>query len=101
MNIVDIIREEIQALNERGEGIYTIPELVQKLKVMGLDQDSLDTLQTILFEAYAEGGDEKVIETFKIMAGVEVDYISKGRYMFQRLVDPDRLQQTMSNDRFA
>ena len=55
-------------------------------------QEDLAVLQTVLFEAYQEGGDRKVIETFKHFAGVEVDNISNGRYMFRRLLDPDKLQ---------
>ena len=101
MNIINIIKEELQGLNERSEGIYTIPELIQKLSVYGLEQDDLQVLQDVLFEAYKEGGDEKVIETFKYFAGVEVDYISKGRYMFRSLVDPEKLKnfnQNMSRD---
>lgn len=104
MDIKTIINEELQSLNERGEGIYTIPELIQKLSVYGLAQEDLDVLQTVLFEAFQEGGDEKVIQTFRHFAGVDVDYISRGRYMFKSLVDPDKLQnfnKQMSRDRFA
>ena len=104
MDIKTIINEELQSLNERGEGIYTIPELIQKLSVYGLAQEDLDVLQTVLFEAFQEGGDEKVIQTFRHFAGVDVDYISRGRYMFKSLVDHDKLQnfnKQMSRDRFA
>jgi len=104
MNIINIIKEELKLINERAEGIYTIPELIQKLSVYGLAQEDLEVLQNILFEAFKEGGDQQVVDTFKHFAGVEVDNISRGRYMFRSLVDPDKLHnfnQQMSRDRFA
>lgn len=100
MDIINIINEEVQVLKERAEGIYTIPEIIQKLKVYNLGEQDLDVLQTVLFAAYEEGGDEKVIETFRHFAGIDVDYISKGRYMFKRLVDPNKLKQAASDARY-
>lgn len=66
------------------------------MKRMGFEQQSIDTLFNILLEAFKSNGDQGVIETYTKMTGVEIDYISKGRYMFQRFVDPYKLQQTMS-----
>jgi len=101
MDIIDIINEELQVLKERAEGIYTIPEITAKLKVYSkLKDQDIDVLETVLLAAYEEGGDEKVIETFRHFAGIDVENISRGRYMFQRLVDPDKLKQQASDARY-
>jgi len=97
MNIIKIINEELENLNERQEGVYTIPELVQRLKIFGLSQNSLDIYQNILLAAYQEGGDDAVVNTYNQMAGVEIEPISKGRYMFQSIVDPEKLKESINN----
>jgi len=101
MSINQIIKEEIQNLVERQEGIYTIPELVQLLAVYGLSQPSIDIYKSILIAAFKEGGDEKVEEVFKHFTGIDVEHISRGRYMLQRLVDPDNAKQAQQNLRYA
>ena len=88
MNINDIIREELQYFNERHQDIFTITDLAGIMKRMGFEQQSIDALFNILLQAFKSGGDNAVIDMYKRMTGVEIEAISRGRYMFKKLVTP-------------
>jgi len=101
MNINNIIVEEIQGLCETQQGIYTIPELIQKLKVYSvLGDEELAIFEKLLFKAFQEGGDEKVEEVYKHYTGTDIEHISKGRYMFGRLVNPDKQAQARQDAKY-
>lgn len=92
MNVIEIITEEIQSLKERQEGVYTIPELAASLEPMGYDEKGQEVINTILQNEYQTSGDQGVIDMFTKLSGVEIDSLSRGRYMFKNLVDPNRQQ---------
>lgn len=87
MNIINIIKEEIQRLFEQQ--IYSIPDLAKILERMGHDRETQGYLQELLMDAYREGGDAAVIKTYAEISGVQIQAISRGRYMFANLYKPE------------
>jgi hypothetical protein len=51
----------------------------------GFDPEGQKVLEQMLFDAYRENGDEGVIEMFKNIGGVEIQAVSRGRYVFDTL----------------
>jgi len=90
MEVLQIICEEVQRLFEQK--VYRIQDLVQLLASQGYDEQSIGYLTKMLLDAYRSGRDPAVIEKYKEMAGVEIEAISKGRYMFANLYDPEANQ---------
>ena len=87
MNIVNIISEEIQRLFEQE--VYTIPELAKLMGRLGHHEDSFQHLEKMLSDAYRKNGDKGVIDLFAQMAGVEIQALRNGRYMFANLYTPE------------
>lgn len=101
MNIKNIITEEIQNLVERQEGIYTIPELAEILKAYdNVGDREAPIYEKLLFAAFQDGGDEKVEKVYKHYTGTDIEHISKGRYMFKRLVNPDKEKQARQDAKY-
>jgi len=88
MNIISIINEEIQRLFEQK--IYSISDLAKILERQGFDAETQAILQEILIDAYKDDGDQGVIDQYAKMAGVEIEAVSRGRYMFANLYDPEK-----------
>ena len=84
MDIKTIINEEIQELFENLE-IYTIPQLAQTLSKLDYDQNGINIVTNMLWDAYKEGGDDAVVDMYTKMAGVEIQALRNGRYMFANL----------------
>jgi len=90
MEVLQIICEEVQRLFEQK--VYRIQDLVQLLINQGYDQQGIQILTKILLDAYRRSGDQGVIDRYAEMAGVQIEAISKGRYMFANLYDPEANQ---------
>jgi len=87
MDIKKIITEELKRLFEQK--IYTIPELASSFKKMNYDEQGLQVIQKILLRAYQTGGDDAVVDMYTKMAGVQIEAIRNGRYIFANLYTPD------------
>jgi len=85
--INEVVLDEIQ------ENVYTIPELAQALGVHGHGRENIEILTNMLLNAFKRGGDPAVIEMYKELAGVEIEALRQGRYMFANLYDPETQQQ--------
>ena len=84
MGINAMIQEELQQLDEQQ--VYTIPELAGLMgSRMKHPQESIPIYQKMLFDAYNEGGDDAVVNIYTKMAGVEIEAVTRGRYMFANL----------------
>ena len=82
-DVIRIIREEL-VLREQ-QHTYTIPELAATMKKLGYDDQGVKALQEILMDAYRKAGDEGVIDTYQQMAGVQIQALRQGRYVFADL----------------
>ena len=80
--INEVVLDEIQ------QHVYTIPQLGQTLKTHGHSDQNIEILTQMLLRAYKKGGDQAVIDAYKEMAGVEIEALRNGRYMFATLYDP-------------
>lgn len=98
MNVNDIIKEELQVLNEQD--IYTIPDLIKMLERKGFDSESQKYLQELLFDAYREDGDMGVINKYKEMTGVDIQAISRGKYSFANIYSPVQYKEGVG-DKYA
>ena len=90
MNVNDIIKEEIKILQERHQDIFTINDLAGILKRMGYEGSSIEILNNLLITAFKDDGDNGVINAYKQISGVEIESVSRGRYMFKNLYDPNQ-----------
>jgi len=97
MDIQTVISEEVQRLFEQRT--FTIPELAASLQRLGLDQQGQNVVQRILFGAYKQSGDTGVIHMYNQYAGVQIEAIRKGRYMFSNLTGggEDMLEEIEDN----
>jgi hypothetical protein len=83
-DIVAIITEELQNLYEQ-QNILTIPDLARALEVHGYDKTGQGHLQKMLSDAYRKAGDQGVIDLYAKIAGVQIQALRNGRYMFANL----------------
>jgi len=93
MDIKKIINEEIHDL------AYSIPELAKLMGRQGFDAEGQGHLQDVLMDAYRENGDQGVVDTYAKMAGVEIQALTRGRYVFHTLTGggEDMLEEIESN----
>lgn len=84
MNVLAVINEEVKKLFENLE-VYTIPELAQALSTHGHAPENIKILEKMLFDAYKRGGDPAVVDAYAEMAGVEIEALRNGRYVFHNL----------------
>ena len=78
-HVLDDILLEKSALNESHE-VYNLSELAEILSRTGYDED---TLLAVLQDVYRAGGDDEVIKLFKASTGIDIESVSKGRYVFR------------------
>ena len=97
MDIKTIIAEEVQRLFEQKA--YRIQDLAQLLANQGYDEQGVGYLAKMLLDAYKQGGDQAVIDRYAEMAGVQIEAVSKGRYMFANLYDPEAQYEASSDER--
>jgi hypothetical protein len=81
-SIRKMINEEIQNLLNENKGYMELKDLAEIISRLGLD---FDAMLSIFTDAFRDGGDEKVKETFKSFTGgaSEINNIGKGRYVFK------------------
>ena len=85
--MIIIIKEEIQKLFE--ERICGIPELAQIMGRVGFEKEQQGYLVNMLRNAFRRYGDQGVIDMYAEMSGVEIQAISKGRYVFAGVHKPE------------
>ena len=84
-DILIIINEEVKKLFENLE-VYTIPELAALMgSRMKHDANTVRIYTKMLFNAYKEGGDQAVVKMYTEIAGVEIEALRNGRYVFANL----------------
>jgi len=85
MDIKSIINEELKTLFENLE-VYTIPQLAQLMNTrMQHPESSTRIYQRMLQDAYRKGGDQAVIDMYTKLAGVQIEALRNGRYVFASL----------------
>jgi hypothetical protein len=72
-----------ESLNESK--IYNIVELFDFFNRMGYDYESVKILSKLLVKEFKRFGDKGVIELFKEITGHDIDSISKGKYVFDKI----------------
>ena len=85
MDIKAIINEEVKTLFE-NLAIYTIPELAQMLERLNYDQNGINIVTKMLMDEYRKAGDQGVVDMYAKIAGVEIEALRNGRYVFANLV---------------
>ncbi len=97
MSISAIIDEELESIAEQMNGVYSIPDLEKVLKAnlrsQGHPESNLEIMGKWLYNAFRNQGDQGVIKMFQDLTSVQIEAVSKGRYMFQNLVNPERLRE--------
>lgn len=81
-DINKVIREEIQKFS------YTIPDLAELLERIGYNKEMQKNITNMLLQAYRQGGDDAVINMYKDIAGIEIQALRNGRYVFANLHTP-------------
>ena len=72
-------------LNEQQQ-MYSIPQLAGLMgSRMKHDANTVQIYIQMLLDAYKEGGDDAVVNLYTKMSGVEIEAVSRGRYMFANL----------------
>jgi len=77
--VVDNIILEQTMLKESSE-IYTIKDLAEMLSRTGLDEP---TVLEMLQDVFKSGGDEAIVDLFKVSAEVNLKTIGKGKYVIR------------------
>lgn len=77
--IVDNLIIEEKLLKEHDE-VYNLSDLAEVMSRTGYDEE---TLLKVLQDIYREGGDEEVIKLFKASTQIDIESVSKGRYIFK------------------
>ena len=90
MRIKTVINEEIQRLFEQQT--YNISQLADVLKRMGFDEQIIYVLRDALIKAFRYGGDDEVIKIFKEITDVDIQALSRGKYMFANLYNPEKVE---------
>ena len=98
MDIKKIINEEAKALFE-NLAVYTIPDLAKLMGRQGFDAEGQKHLQDMLMDEYRKNGDQGVVDTYAKIAGVEIEALRNGRYVFANLTGggEDMLEEIESN----
>ena len=98
MDIKSVITEELKTLFENLE-VYTIPQLAQLLTRMGHPQESIPVFQKMLLDAYRQKGDAGVVDMYTQIAGVQIEALRNGRYVFANLSGggEDMLEEIQDN----
>lgn len=86
MDVKKIINEELLKFEEQQKFAYSIPDLAKLMERQGFDPEGQKILQDILMDAYRSDGDQGVIDKYAEISGVEIQAISRGRYVFDTLV---------------
>jgi len=85
MNILSVINEEAKALFENLE-VYTIHDLAEMLKRLpDIDPMLPKIIEEMLMKEYRQGGDQAVIDMYQSYAGVEIEALRNGRYVFHNM----------------
>lgn len=96
---LDMVAED---LNEQQNGVYTIPDLAKamkdNLKTQGHEEQSLDIMGKWLFNAFRNQGDQGVIDVFVNLTGVQIEAVSRGRYMFANLYNPEKVNEIIREE---
>lgn len=87
MKLIKFIKEEIQKLFEGR--IYGIPELAQIMGRLEFDKEQQGHLASMLRNAFRRNGDQGVVDLYGEMSGVEIEAISKGKYVFGNINKPE------------
>ena len=98
-DILIIINEEVKKLFENLE-VYTIPELAALMgSRMKHDANTVQIYTKMLWDAYKRGGDQAVVKMYTEIAGVEIEALRNGRYVFANLSGggEDMLQELQDN----
>jgi len=100
MNVIAVINEEVKRLFEQQ--VYTIPQLAGLMgSRMKHDANTVQIYAKMLWDAYKEGGDDAVVDMYTKMAGVEIQALRNGRYMFANLYTPEdnepKLEEVIDN----
>jgi len=98
MDIKSVITEELKTLFENLE-VYTIPQLAQLLTRMGHPEQSIPVFQRMLLDEYKKSGDQGVVDMYAKIAGVQIEALRNGRYVFANLSGggEDMLQELQDN----
>jgi len=84
-DVVAIINEELKSLFENLE-VYTIPQLAGLMgSRMKHDANTVQIYTQMLQDAYKNGGDDAVVKMYTQIAGVEIEALRNGRYVFANL----------------
>lgn len=78
--VVDAVANEQINRKERHQEILKLRDLAEIISRTGVDFESL---LMAFQDAFRDGGDEEVMELFKIGTGIEVENIGKGRYILK------------------
>jgi len=71
---------------EQQQQLFTIPELAGLMgSRMKHDENTVRIYTQMLLNAYEEGGDDAVVKMYTNMSGVEIEAVTRGRYMFANL----------------
>lgn len=65
-----------------SESIMSIKDLSEMVGRMGFDHLGIKAIFEILLDAYRRNGDDGVIDMFKEMTGIDIEAISRGKYIF-------------------
>jgi len=82
MNLISIIKEEIQKLCETAE-LMGIPELAEYMSRISPEHYTVEDMTNLLNNEYQDGGDEAVKKFFKDMTTVNIDDVGRGKYVFK------------------
>jgi len=77
--IGNAIREELRKFS------YTISDLAKMMGRQGFNPEGQKILENMLRNAYNENGDQGVVDLYKRIAGVEIQVLRNGRYVFNTL----------------
>jgi len=97
MDIQTVISEEVQRLFEQQ--VHTISDLAKTLERLGVDPNGQQVIQRMLLNVYKTGGDAGVIKMYQELAGVQIQALRNGRYMFSNLTGggEDMLEEIEDN----
>jgi len=84
MDIKSVITEELKTLFENLE-VYTIPQLAQMLSRLNYDQNGIGIITKMLMDEYKKSGDQGVVDMYAKIAGVQIEALRNGRYVFAGL----------------
>ena len=90
MRLKEIISEELNKLFENLQ-TYTIHDLAQMLmRLPDMVNSTVEIIEKMLYREYQKGGDQAVINIYQHFAGVEIEALRPGRYVFDTLTGGGR-----------